>query len=705
MAMDCPTCGRPNADGKDFCDCGEYLRWDPTGVFAIPAQSAGVAAAPPAPAHATSAPPTPIPTEPVLLVLRAPGGAPGEGPPTVALAVATSGLLQGFVRNQTKRVDSYALRVNGIPEAWVEISPPSVDLLPYGASGDAHESHFLVTITPPRDPSSRAGRHDFRLEAVSRATGAVVASAPGAIEILPYYELELDALPEVRGGRRRVRFTATAATTGNAPLEVELGARDREERFDLSFSPPRLVLEPNTPTDAQLTAKPRRPHWIGRPREHTLAVTAHAPGVPPPPTQIVAVRQRAWLPFWLPPLLALVAALAAAFVLTRPETATMPRRHRRDVQCGTARHRPREASPRPPSSRRGPARRRAARSETVVEPASRPRGEDARPDAKLDPRGRRGPRADPSPGPQGPRHRQGADRAAQGQAQARSGERGRRQGRRGAPGPAAGRAGPRRHRRHDLARDAGEAADARTAAGGDRRDPALAGRPAHARDRRHKGHLDRPARNDDSLRLNAAPGDADPTWLGEQVVFQRAHRLFVVDADDQAEPEPLTEDEGWSSPTALAGTLAAVHDEQICVRVTQWKCRALAGVERIAWGSEGASLAALVDGKVVRFAADGDDPATWPAPEEIGTVEDARDVAVSPEGVIVVSTAAGLERAGEGPILPDIDEACGIDFLDATRLAVAAGASAADARIRLADIESGATRALDGDTGAHFAFK
>ena len=281
MAMDCPTCGRPNADGKDFCDCGEYLRWDPTGVFAIPAQAAGVTA-PAAPTasprpHATSAPPTPVPTEPVLLVLRAPGAAPGDGPPTVTLTVATAGLLQGVVRNQTKRVDSYALRVNGLPEAWVEISPPSVDLLPYGSSGDAHESHFLVTVTPPRAPSSRAGRHDFRLEAVSRATGAVVASAPGAIEILPYYELELEALPEIRAGRRRVRFTATAATTGNAPLEVELSARDREEKFDLSFSPPLLHLEPNTPTDAQLTATPRRPHWIGRPREQTLAVSATLP--------------------------------------------------------------------------------------------------------------------------------------------------------------------------------------------------------------------------------------------------------------------------------------------------------------------------------------------------------------------------------------------------------------------------------------------
>jgi hypothetical protein len=70
----------------------------------------------------------------------------------------------------------------------------------------------------------------------------------------------------------------------------------------------------------------------------------------------------------------------------------------------------------------------------------------------------------------------------------------------------------------------------------------------------------------------------------------------------------------------------------------------------------------------------------------------------------VASTAGGLERIGEGPIVPDIDAACGIDFLDATRLAVA-GACGEDAQIRLADIESGRTRALAGDKGEQLAFK
>ena len=155
----------------------------------------------------------------------------------------------------------------------------------------------------------------------------------------------------------------------------------------------------------------------------------------------------------------------------------------------------------------------------------------------------------------------------------------------------------------------------------------------------------------------------------------------------------------------MAGTLAAIQDEQVCVRVDEWKCRALAGVERIAWGSEGASLAALVDGKVVRFAADGDDPAAWPAPEEIGTVEDACDLAVSPEGVDrgLHGRRARTRRRRPGPAEDRRALRNRLPGRDAARRR--AGDCGADPQIRLADIESGATRALDGDKGEHFAFK
>ena len=113
--MDCPTCGRTNADGKDFCDCGEYLRWDPPGVFAIP-QSAALATTAAAPAHAHHRATDTHSRRSRCCSCCAPPF--GEGSPFLALAVATSGLLQGFVRNQTKRADAYTLRVDGLPQSW-----------------------------------------------------------------------------------------------------------------------------------------------------------------------------------------------------------------------------------------------------------------------------------------------------------------------------------------------------------------------------------------------------------------------------------------------------------------------------------------------------------------------------------------------------------------------------------------------------------
>jgi hypothetical protein len=216
--------------------------------------------------------------------------------------------------------------------------------------------------------------------------------------------------------------------------------------------------------------------------------------------------------------------------------------------------------------------------------------------------------------------------------------------------------------------------------------------------------VDPPATNDD-FRLNADAGDTDPTWIGDGVIFARAGQLFEILPQESAEPVPMSEPGNWRSPTAIAGTLAAVDDDRICVLLDDWACRDVAGVERIAWGSEGATLVALAGGKVLRFTADGGDPAAWPAPEELGDAGDANDLAVSPEGAVVISTGGGLERIGDGPIVPKIDEACGIDFLDATRIAVAAGGCDDDPQIRLADIETGATRALDGDKGGRLAFK
>jgi hypothetical protein len=714
MAMDCPTCGRPNADGKDFCECGEYLRWDPTGVFAVPVPAAGVAATPtptaPMPVHQTSAPPTPVPAEPVLLTLRLPGAPPGAGPPRLPLAVGTAGMLQGFVRNQTGRVDSYELRIAGLPPDWVEITPPSVDLLPYGSSGQGHESHFHATITPPRAPEARAGVHQFRLEAVSRANGAVTATAPGALEILPYHELTLDAIPQARSGRGRVRFNATLKATGNAPLEATLAARDRADSLTASFAPPQLHLEPMVPATARLTARPRRPHWIGRPREHQLALTAEAAGAAPPPPQILNVRQKAWIPFWLLPLVLLIAALAAAYALTRPEKATMPPlvgETFNAAQLATAR----AGFTQTPEQQTRQARRRDEIG-LVVNQIPAP-GAEAPPDANVIlvvAVGRQTTRVPDLKGMD-----LDAAQAALRKAKLKL-------------GPVEGDAAKGEVSRQDPARGdranqgegvrlwlqvpEGEAESTvvapieATETDADTPSVSLDGLRRLAIADTGGIYVDTPG-SDDTFRLNTTAADSDPAWLADRVVFRRlqngAGQLFVVDADPAAEPDPLTpEGEDWTSPVATAGgTLAAVNDGRICVRVDGWKCRDAAGVSRIAWGSEGATLVALIDAKVVSFDATGDDPATWEEPAELGDAEGATEIAVSPEGVVAIASASGVAQLGGDPIA---ETACGIEFLDATRLAFAAGACGEDPRIRLADLETGRTRAIPGVSGEHLAF-
>jgi beta-lactam-binding protein with PASTA domain len=90
----CQSCGLQNPPDRDFCECGEYLRWEPTGYVqaitpemaaqaaaeaAAPAEDPAAAAPPPA-APATPAPAAPAPAQPEPVVTPAqPGNGQGNG--------------------------------------------------------------------------------------------------------------------------------------------------------------------------------------------------------------------------------------------------------------------------------------------------------------------------------------------------------------------------------------------------------------------------------------------------------------------------------------------------------------------------------------------------------------------------------------------------------------------------------------------------
>ena len=91
----CQSCGAENPPDRDFCSCGEYLRWEPTGYMqaitpdmaaeaaAVSADAANQVAPPPAPEPAAPAPPPPAPggAQVTPAVPPAPGGGNGHGQP------------------------------------------------------------------------------------------------------------------------------------------------------------------------------------------------------------------------------------------------------------------------------------------------------------------------------------------------------------------------------------------------------------------------------------------------------------------------------------------------------------------------------------------------------------------------------------------------------------------------------------------------
>ena len=310
----CPTCGLTDTLQQDFCSsCGEYLRWDLTTEHAPTA----VPAPPPSAVEpATAEPPTVVAAEPVLLVLDG-------GTPTATVAAGQRAAITGVLRNQSGIVDNYDIRVTGVPDAWTTL-PPTAYLLPIG-SVDGAEQRFDIGLHPPRSSEAEARPWPLTVEAVSRASGDVVARAQATLVIEPFRELVAEARPQRRRSRRTARFDLALVNRGNAPVDMTLSAEDAEGACATRVEKPALRVAPGERGTARLRVKPRRTIWWGRPADHQVGIainTGDAVAVTPP--QPVTLRQLPWIPWWVPVALLLIVGLAIALLALRGERITIP---------------------------------------------------------------------------------------------------------------------------------------------------------------------------------------------------------------------------------------------------------------------------------------------------------------------------------------------------------------------------------------------
>jgi hypothetical protein len=231
--IDCPNCGHQNPDGTDFCvRCGEYLRWNPTRVTPRPGEPP-----PGADLHETVVNP-----DAVHVTLRSTDAGLGDGSSSAQVTPGERTSITAVVRNQDTVVDTYALRIEGLPASWWSVTPPSIHLLPYGSSDSGYEQEVVVSLHPPRVPESVSRSWPFRLEAVSGARPGLTGEAAGSLVVARFDDLTCTLRPERRTGASVVDYEVIVRNGGNTATAVRLSASDPEEAMRFRFVPTQLQL-------------------------------------------------------------------------------------------------------------------------------------------------------------------------------------------------------------------------------------------------------------------------------------------------------------------------------------------------------------------------------------------------------------------------------------------------------------------------------
>ena len=321
--LECPKCFTV-AVNLDFCVCGEYLAWEAT---ELPDQTVASAYRPPTPADARPS---------TLVTLRDPLREDDPGA-VVALRVPPGMVvtLLATVRNQGEIVDAFDLRVDGLPEAWWTISSSTVFLNPWGTSG-SYEQEVEVQLHPPLASEAEAREWPVTVVARSRSLGADVAGGQAALTILPFQDTVRHVGPERRRGRRRAHFEVVISNRGNCPTEIEIDAEDTAARCPVTVSATRTTVPVGESVTAVVQVRVPFPLLFARPVDHRIAISHRADGIESTvePSR-VTFQQRPWLPWWLPPAIALVAAFITLVLMQRKD-AVAPDLTGRNVAMATA---------------------------------------------------------------------------------------------------------------------------------------------------------------------------------------------------------------------------------------------------------------------------------------------------------------------------------------------------------------------------------
>jgi hypothetical protein len=143
-------------------------------------------------------------------------------------------------------VAAFFVTLSGVPEEWVEISTRMVNL------NEGQRARVRIDITPPRDPSSAAGKHPLQVQVQSPNYGGHSVQTTLTLVIRPYYEFTIGSLApkdqRISWGKRTGKTQLPIANRSNSAADFNITAVDDENGcvFD-------LLVNDETPLTRQAT--------------------------------------------------------------------------------------------------------------------------------------------------------------------------------------------------------------------------------------------------------------------------------------------------------------------------------------------------------------------------------------------------------------------------------------------------------------------
>lgn len=190
-------------------------------------------------------------------------------PAELSVTAGQPAVLSIDVRNTSKVIDAYGVRILGLDPAWVSCEPAALSLFP-GASG-------RVTAVLQLPERFAAGTHRLGVQVYSERDPDEYRLVELQVHVGEVHRLEARLEPPVMTVSRRARFGLIVTNRGNAETAVRPEASDAEEALQVRFEPELAMLAPGQQTVLEVSAKGKRP-WFGTPVARQLSVVVRHGG-------------------------------------------------------------------------------------------------------------------------------------------------------------------------------------------------------------------------------------------------------------------------------------------------------------------------------------------------------------------------------------------------------------------------------------------